>query len=398
MAERVLIVRGDLNSYSGYTQAILYYLSWLEQRFTVVLGVDLHRHDNRFVELWKYPTIKDSEIPRIISAASDASVTVLTVSTPDNFRRFKGAESVGLFFWETDRLGRPAWIDRINKLDAVWVPVKFMAKMLVEEGVRVPVMHWPCPVSLTEETVKRIRTSDVPRVVFRPLRLDYDTKASPTSFQAIRSDSEHVFLSTNTVLPRKGFAVLAAEWLSVLAKYPSASLVLKVGTIDVTETETALFERLEETFRLCARRIGFQGDLRVYARSQRLEEDTLLSLVRHSDAFVSCSFGEGFGISVFQSLALGKPALCPRHTAFAELLPQDYAYFLDTDVVNVGLGDPVGVLPISARWGVPREGSLVRAVDRLVKDLETQRQGAAVAHAQQAFAAANISAPHAVST
>jgi glycosyltransferase involved in cell wall biosynthesis len=365
---RVLIVRGDLNSYSGYSHATRLYLEWLEHDFDIILGVDLHGHPSRHVGVWPYPLIDDDYVDSA-ARTQGTDVVVLTISTPDNFRPFDSARSIGLFFWETNRLGNQAWVAAMNEIDEVWVPAKFMQPMLESEGVEVPVTYMPCPMP---------EVSDIPRTPFFPdlilseIPLHPGASPRPIPLSELRASSDLLLLSTNTLIPRKGFPVLADEWLGVVLSHPRAALVLKVSTIDVTETSDQLFERVATLFAQVARRHHVETS-RVYLCTGSLTHDTMRALGQVCDAFLTLSFGEGLGLGLFENLLAGKPAVCPRHTSFAEFLPSDYPYFLETEVANFGLADPVGVNPISAYWGVPLEGSLVATIDTLITDLREHR-------------------------
>lgn len=377
---RVLIVRGDLNSYSGYAYATRLYLEWLECQFDIVLGVDLHGHPSRHVAIWPYPLISDEYISSAIRA-DNTDVVVLTISTPDNFRPFASARNIGLFFWETNRLGNQAWVAAMNEIDEVWVPAAFMQEMLESEGVEVRVIYRPCPMPEGSETP---HPTVFPDLVLREIPLRAGATARPIPLSELRASSDLLLLSTNTLIPRKGFPVLADEWLGVVEAHPRAALVLKVSSIDVTETANRLFERVATLFRLVAGRHQVEAS-RVYLCTGTLSPDTMRAMGQVCDAFLTLSFGEGLGLGLFENLLAGKPALCPRHTSFAEFLPPDYPYFLETEVANFGLADPVGVNPISARWGVPREGSLIATIDSLITDLREHRTQAAVAAAVDHF-------------
>ncbi|KUZ30226.1 glycosyltransferase [Burkholderia territorii] len=377
---RVLIVRGDLNSYSGYAYATRLYLEWLEPHFDIVLGVDLHGHPSRHVAVWPYPLIADN---CIASAANmpDSEVVVLTISTPDNFRPFAGARSIGLFFWETDRLGNQSWIASINDIDEVWVPARFMEPMLEEEGVEVPIIYTPCPMP---HGPAEPRDASIPDLTLREIPLREGAAPKLVSLSEVRASCDLLLLSTNTLIPRKGFPVLADEWLDVIRAHPRAGLVLKVSTIDVTETADRLFDRVATLFAQIARRHDVDAS-RVYLCTGSLTHDTMQALGQTCDGFLTASFGEGLGLGLFENLLAGKPALCPRHTSFAEFLPADYRYFIDTEVANFGLADPVGVNPISAHWGVLREGALLATVETLLGDMRERRTHTEISAAVEHF-------------
>lgn len=96
----------------------------------------------------------------------------------------------------------------------------------------------------------------------------------------------------------------------------------------------------------------------VYITTNSLSDPEISAVQGHADAFVTCSYGEGFGLGLFECLAMGKPVVCPRHTTFHDFLPGDYPYFMQTEISNFGIPDPACVYPISARWVFPCQGAL----------------------------------------
>jgi glycosyltransferase involved in cell wall biosynthesis len=363
---KTLVVRGDLNSSSGYAQAISLYVERLAPSYAAILGVDLHHHESTHLARWPYPVISDAQLGRLCGRP-DVMLDVLTVSTPDDYERVPHARNFGLFFWETDRLGRPDWITRMNtSLDEVWIPAQFMAEMLRDEGLTLPLVHRPCPLPSTPEdevddAVDGLLMSGIERGSLASRAITFDE---------VRSRHPELLLSTGTLIPRKGFPLLAHEWFRLAAASPDTGLIVKLGTIDVTKSESDVLTEGTSIFRRTAQRLG-ATPRGVYLLVGRLSNHQMNELTRQTDAFVTTSVGEGFGLGIFESLRLGRPALCPRHTSLTELLPEDYRYFLDTDWVAVGLGDPTGLYPISARWGLPVPGSLCDAHARLTADRST---------------------------
>jgi glycosyltransferase involved in cell wall biosynthesis len=87
-------------------------------------------------------------------------------------------------------------------------------------------------------------------------------------------------------------------------------------------------------------------------------------LYRRADAYVTASYGEGFGGPVVEALLAGTPVIAPRHTGLADLLPEGYPLVFGTDPLHVGLRGNPPVYPHAASWLVPRRGEIQRALDR----------------------------------
>lgn len=385
---RILVIRGDLNSHSGYARAISLYLTLLEPDFDIVLGVDIHAQPDRHVAVWPYPLIDDFMLAKVVRR-SDSHVFVLTVSTPNNFRSFIGAKCVGLFFWETTRLGNERWMTSMRRVDEVWVPVPFMRTMLRDEGLLTPVRCIPCPLPVPGRPDRPAHDAAAapPELALREISLVPAARGALTTLAAVRAACSVLFLSVNSFIPRKGFPVLADSWFDLLRTHPSAALVIKATSIDAHETPAQLLTRLEHLFQQVARRYALPSS-RVFVATGALPQSTMQALSATCDSFVTLSFGEGLGLGLFETLLAGKPVICPRHTSFADFLPAAYPYFVETELANVGLADPVGVNPISAPWGVPREGALTAAVGRLLADRAAGRLAGVLDDAVDHFRAA----------
>ena len=378
---RILIVRGDLRSHSGYAYATRLYTARWSRDFDTVYGVDISYHPSRHVDVWPYPLIDDNEV--LTECRRYQEATVITVSSPDNFVRVDGAKNVGLFFYETDRFERVEWRDNIMRMDEIRVPAPFLAR-LVESLERPPVIIVE-PVPLPTGSAPALLTR--PKVSFSRLTNPSETmnNLQISDFCSLRYQYSHIFFSTFTLIPRKGLPVLAHEWLNFVRDAPNCALLLKVSSIDISHSKDNIISMVAEQFKKVSRMFPYCS-WNVYVTADSFSDQVILGLQTESDGFITCSFGEGFGLGLFESLLFGKPVVCPRHTTFKDFLPEDYPYFLATEYANYGLGDPACAYPISARWGVPKEGSLAPVLQKLVGDISTGRIKGHLDSARSCFA------------
>src|SRR2546422_253965 len=99
---KLLVMRGDLQSQSGYSCAARDLCRLAEDMFDRVVGIDIHFSEDRPFEPFPHPLISDEEARRL-SGQADFTL-VLTYSTPPYYVRYPQAAAVGLTAWETDRL------------------------------------------------------------------------------------------------------------------------------------------------------------------------------------------------------------------------------------------------------------------------------------------------------
>ena len=78
---RLLILRGDLQSHSGYSAAARDYAAQLAPRFDQIVGVDLHHSSARPYEAFAHPLVSDAEALHLAAKATFA--LALSVTTPE---------------------------------------------------------------------------------------------------------------------------------------------------------------------------------------------------------------------------------------------------------------------------------------------------------------------------
>lgn len=345
---KILIVRGDINSYSGYSKACGMYGNSLSREYDIVIGVDIHSHHKTNINAWARPQIREGLIP-VLCGLEHNEVVILTVSSPGDFVLYEGAENIGMFFWETNRLGNAEWIQSINRLDELWVPVRFMLSALRQEGAICPIKVVPFPIdkSILDAKLNKLKE---PEYIYKinkrgqdPIKIKYSELPK----------NKICILSTNTYIGRKGFPILLSE-LSRLEDSEVLQVILKTSSVDVGQDEKYLVKEIK----FITDAMNIKIDL--YLMPQILIESEMAFIEKECDIFVTTTYGEGFGLGVFEMYHAGKIVICPRHTSFEEYLPSNYKYFIECTKQNVALVDPVGVYPISATWGIPLPGELIR--------------------------------------
>ena len=71
---RLLIIRGDLQSHSGYSAAARDYCQVLAGLFDQLIGVDIHFANDRPFEPFPFPLVSESEAQRAADRASDGEM------------------------------------------------------------------------------------------------------------------------------------------------------------------------------------------------------------------------------------------------------------------------------------------------------------------------------------
>ena len=119
-----------------------------------------------------------------------------------------------------------------------------------------------------------------------------------------------LLIYTGDDAPRKNLPVLLAAFRDVKRQHPSAQLI-KVGRAKLAADRECTLQVLKALGLDAGRDVLFYGDI---------DDLALACLYRASDAFVSTSLYEGFGLPPLEALAVGTPAVVTNRGAFPEIV------------------------------------------------------------------------------
>ncbi|MHB1597965.1 MAG: glycosyltransferase [Acidimicrobiales bacterium] len=179
-----------------------------------------------------------------------------------------------------------------------------------------------------------------------------------------------IYSSVFNFEPRKNPEALLRAYLQVLRSGRDVRLVLKTSGID-----EASFWQWAGTV------VGPDGRDELQRScdllTTRLDDAVLQDVIRHSDAFVLPSRGEGFGLPFLEAMAVGVPVICPDRGGHRDFCDGETSFLVPTREV-----------PCIAQWNIPlfRESSwydvdqqgLIDAMERVADDPETVVKKAAL--------------------
>jgi glycosyltransferase involved in cell wall biosynthesis len=399
---KLLIIRGDLQSHSGYSAAARDYCQQLRGLFDRVVGVDIHHASDRPFEHFPYPLALEAEARGLTGSAESA--LVLSFTTPDHYAQYPRAVNVGLTFWETDRLpwqgeAVSGWVDHANAMDALWLPSTNTKRVFEKAGVSVPIRVIPWPIQIPNrvspglpdgEVYKLDRDSPVSAVLarvgsFREDRFRWTRwatralgrRAQGVFLQRLRISArklarppKRTFLCVAQDVPRKGLLLLLSEWMEFKRHEQAARwrLILKTTPIDPQKPRFDFVLRFWWQVHALKYQLRLpRADVTLWTGD--LSDAEFHRLVANTDAHVAPSLGEGFCGPAALALGLGKPLVAPRHTAFADYLPGDYRYCFESRPVHLRfVNDPLDVYDPASTWNVPEPFALAAALRRLASD------------------------------
>jgi glycosyltransferase involved in cell wall biosynthesis len=241
-------------------------------------------------------------------------------------RYFRNRYTIGFWFWELSTF-RDEWLPFFGYVDEVWAATEFV-RAAIQAKTALPVVRMPLPIVLPEPAPHGRAHFGIPGTgaVFLYM-FDISSQAERKHpFGAIRA-----FRAANL---RPG----------------QATLVLKFTN---AEYDRAAVRRLHEE----------AEGLNVVMLDGYLSRPELTALLQASDCYLSPHRSEGFGMTLLEAMALGKPVIATNYSANVDFMTPENSYPLDYRLVP--LTRDYGPYMRGAEWADPdldHAGRLIRAV------------------------------------
>lgn len=265
------------------------------------------RHTN--VSVNAYPVVKPFHVHRLIcppvetidfQGRPDIAIVHLNpdswnVLTDEQRAIIRSAKQrIGYWVWETDRL-HPAWRQELHSVDRIWAPSTYCADVFSAE-VDVPVDVIPHPVRV-------------------PARIAYDRE---TTLRRFGIDPKlkvilYIFDGASYLVRKNPDGLIRAFAISGLAA-KGWTLVLKTKH---------LHDRPEAGEALIALANATEG-VRILEVS--LYPDEVTSLIAAADIYASPHSSEGFGLTVAEAMAVGKPVVATDYAGTRDFVDESCGY------------------------------------------------------------------------
>ncbi len=236
--------------------------------------------------------------------------------------------SIGVWAWETDEVP-DRWADAFHLLDEIWVYSSYVAENLGRAA--------PIPVRCVPPPVSPPAPGDV------ALELDV-----PAGFRFLFMFD---FFSTTS---RKNPVGLVHAFRQAFDPGEGPQLVIK--TINAVHRREALEELL-----WAARG---RPDVHVIDRSLSARERD--ALVAGCDCYVSLHRSEGFGLTIAECMALGKPVIATAFSAPTNFMTEDNSYPVPYELTRVGAD--CQIYPAEGTWADPDVAEAARLMRKVVAD------------------------------
>jgi glycosyltransferase involved in cell wall biosynthesis len=263
-------------------------------------------------------------------------------------RLLPAARNIGLWAWEVDDLP-PAMAGSERYLDEVWGISSFTAAALARCLTK-PVRAFPLPVVVPEVRPRTRAELGMPDGFLFLFCFDYDS-----------------------VFRRKNPLAVVAAFRRAFPDRADAVLYIKTTNAERHAAE-------DEALRAAA-----AGCANVVIRDAYVTSDEYFSMLDACDCYVSLHRSEGFGLTVAEAMALGKPVISTAYSSTLEFTNESNSFPVPARIVEVGADAPP--YPSHSRWADP---DVAVAAEQMIR-IYTDRSGAAAVGAR---ARADIEALH----
>jgi glycosyltransferase involved in cell wall biosynthesis len=229
--------------------------------------------------------------------------------------------------FETDKIC-PEWVDAASRVDGVFVPTEWNKQVFIKSGIPEDKV-FVCP---------------------PPLDIDFITK-SDININIKQFDNadirkyKHRFLNCSEYITRKNLDGLLSAWCDETKPEDDACLVLKLNSNSGLKTDfiTTKIKSLIKR-KACAP---------IFIFTDFLSEEAMLGLYKFCTHYITCSYGEGWGLSESICGILGKKVIAPAATAFVDYLNKENSYPTMGQWVAASQQGPTAHYYQGSRWFAP---------------------------------------------
>lgn len=289
-----------------------------------------------------------------LSRSSEHPVDLVCLNAPE-LRRLLDGEGrlpgggyrIGVWAWEVDTVP-PEWAETARELDEIWVYSRFVAELL-GRALPVPVVVVPLPI------------------------LEPDVGPEPLPDPG--RDFTFLFMfDFHSMLQRKNPMGLIDAYTRAFSEGEGARLVVKSFNGDQRPGDLAALR--EAT--------AGRADIEVVDEYVSLQDKN--RLLAACGCYVSLHRAEGFGLTLGEAMALGRPVVATGYSGNLDFMPPGTGELVRWNSAQVGAD--VEVYPEGACWAEPDTADAARLMRGLFDDRE---RAAAMGQRGQAFIAERFS-------
>jgi len=293
------------------------------------LGVIARRHDRAFAGA-------ASDFPYDVNLLVVNADQVLAVIEHLGHDLFAGHANIGFWLWELERFP-DRWFPAFDRLHEVWTPSRFCLDA-IGAVAPLPVRRLPLPVQA-------------------PANVDASCREAARARFGLDANA-FVFLYSFNFLSyceRKNPRAAVAAFRRAFRPDEAVVLVLKTAQSDFAP---AARKQLEAAI----------GDARVVLIDRYLDRPDSDALMAAADAYVSLHRSEGFGLTVAEAMALGKPVIATPYGGVTDFFDRSNGFPVRYHLVPLEADH--GPYPAGAQWADPDLDDAAAQMRCVVEDRE----------------------------
>ncbi|CAM3951377.1 glycosyltransferase family 4 protein [Smaragdicoccus niigatensis] len=250
---------------------------------------------------------------------------------------YAGRYNIGYWAWELDEFP-DEWSAAFEVYDEIWVFSEFVREAIARKSP-IPVTTVPVPLEVpTPDPAIRQRLG-LPEMSFLVL----------FAFDA------------NSVVARKNPWAVIRAFTAAFDKHErgrTAHLVIKVNNLDTYPSDAA---RLRQEM----------ADVNGVLIEGYLSRDEMHSLIGTADAYVSLHRSEGFGLTIAEAMAMGRPTVATAYSANAEYMSNETSYPIPYRLAPIG--EDEAVYRKGNVWAEADTDAAARVIRRIYENPEEAR-------------------------
>jgi glycosyltransferase involved in cell wall biosynthesis len=233
---------------------------------------------------------------------------------------------IGIWFWEVPVIPNQ-FLKSIEAVDEIWVPTEYL-RDIFKRYCNKPVLCYPQPIAIA----KSIKPEASERKVFR-FYFSFD------------------FCS---LVRRKNPDGLIRAFLRAFSVPGTAELLVKSVNGHIHSSE------------LCNLRKMLDDAPHIHWIDGHLPQDDLQRLLENVDGYASLHRSEGYGLTIAEAMASGKPVLATGYSGNMTFMNESNSFPVPFDLVPVGPG--ALPYPAEALWAEPNEEIAAKLMVQMVTD------------------------------
>lgn len=237
------------------------------------------------------------------------------------------------------------WKDEIAEFDELWAPSNFVS-----------------------EAFKNVYSKEI-TVIPHPVDVKFDCLLNRSYFNL--PDSAFIFyfpFDFRSYITRKNPFMLLHVFEKIFESHPHQDIFLLIKVIGETSSESAIenYSELEDVIK----KSMFRNRVRLIKGF--LSENEKNNLLRLSDCLVSLHRSEGFGLSLAESMLLGKPVIATEFSGNLDFMKPTNSFLVDYKLIPLQEND----YPESAgqEWAEPDEKQAIDHINRLLESPQLGKQ------------------------